>query len=46
LRDMNFLALLVVDFLPTDMNSDDGMVKFPTDEELKKLLEAEVGGER
>jgi len=46
LRDMNFLALLVVDFLPEKMDSSEGPMVYPTEEELQEVVAEEVGGER
>ncbi len=46
LRNMDFLILLVVDFLPEAMSSESGMVELPTDEELQGLLKEEIGGTR
>ena len=46
LQNMDFLALLVVDFLPEKMNSNERMVEFPSEGELQGGLEGIVGGER
>lgn len=46
LQDMDFLALLVVDFLPEDSGAKNGRVEFPTDEELQAVIAEEIGGVR
>ncbi|MBC2603014.1 hypothetical protein [Puniceicoccus vermicola] len=46
LRDMDFLALLVVDFLPEEMDPSEGPVVYPSEEELQAVVVEEVGGVR
>ena len=46
LRDMDFLVLLVVDFLPEDPNSEDRPIEFPSDDELQVVVGQVAGGMR
>lgn len=46
LRNMDFIVLLVVDFLPEATDSEDGPVVYPSEEELQGVIEARVGGEQ
>ncbi|MBC2601164.1 hypothetical protein [Puniceicoccus vermicola] len=45
LRDMDFLALLVVDFLPEEMDPSEGPMVYPSEDELQEVIVGEVGGE-
>jgi len=46
LRDMDFLALLVVNFLPEEMEPSEGPMVYPSEEELQEVVAEEVGAER
>lgn len=46
LRNMDFLALLVVDFLPGELDPSGGPMVYPTEQQLQEVIAAKVGGER
>lgn len=44
--NMDFLTLVVVDFLPEEMKPSEGQMVYPFGEELQEVFAGEVGGER